>query len=211
MELPTPRRIRVALAVLLWVLVASFAPRFALAAPATQQTAPCYAAAMTALTKQGSLYSQGGALADDPIDYRTGEPYPRTGPESFDCSGLVWWAYAQAGVSIGTSTYQQLNNGVRISCTLDNLNGANTTCWALGDLAFLRYSGGQHVAIYVGAGQFMDCYNHLLGCFRHNPKNDSFYRQNWYQSRRIVSGCENAVFNPGSVYIPVSSAPPLLE
>lgn len=199
------------------LLVALLAPvaSSALAMPAastSQQTAPCYLAAMAALTARGALYSQGGALADDPIDPATGQPYPRTGPDSFDCSGLVWWSYAQAGVEIGTTTYSQINNGVPINCTLANLNGADTTCWTLGDLIFLRYSTGQHVAIYVGSGLFMDCYNHVTGCILHDVSGDSFYGAHFYQARRIVSGCESLTNDPGTpTTIGGAGATPTLE
>lgn len=153
------------------------------------QTAPCYTAALNALNKKGALYSQGGYNSSDPTDPNTGKAYPRTGPNSFDCSGLVWWAYAQAGITIGMTTYTQINNGVSIPCRISDLNGAGTTCWALGDLIFLQYTGGQHVALYAGNGLFMDCYNYSTGCILHNIKTDPFYSAHFWQARRIVSGC----------------------
>jgi len=192
---------------LLLGLVGPARPPVAAAAPRGQTTAPCYAAAVAALTKRGAIYSQGGELAGDPIDPVTLTPYPRTGPNSFDCSGLVWWAYAQAGVTIGSTTYQQQNNGVAIPCTLADLRGAATTCWAPGDLAFLRYTGGQHVAIYVGDGLFMDCYNHDTGCILHNPALDDFYHDHWWQARRIVDGCAGLTTNPGTPSDPAPTAP----
>lgn len=174
--------------------------------PSVDENTPCLKAAMAAVTRQGAIYSQGGALADDPINPATGQPYPRTGPNSFDCSGLIWWAYHQAGVSIGTSTSSQVSNGTAISCTLANLRGSATTCWAPGDLIFLRYGGssagpgsgsGQHVAIYVGNGLFMDCYNHTVGCIMHDVSRDSFYQRHFWQARRIVGGCEGMTTDPG--------------
>lgn len=161
-----------------------------------QDTAPCYRAAIAALTQQGASYSQGGALAGDPIG-ADGQVLPRTGPHSFDCSGLVWWAYAQAGLPIGMTTAAQIDDGTTIACTLDDLNGADTDCWAPGDLIFLRYEGGRHVAIYVGSGLFMDCYSHAVGCVLHAVADDPFYRRHFEQARRIVSGCEGAALNPG--------------
>lgn len=120
------------------------ATRLAYAAPPDQtdpaaSPAPCYHAALAALAAQGAIYSQGGYLPDDPINPTTGQPYPRLGPESFDCSGLVSAAYAHAGVTIGTTTATQLTAGEPISCTLADLHDADTTCWALGDLMFLVY------------------------------------------------------------------------
>lgn len=175
--------------------------------PAVDANTPCLKAAMSAVTRQGAIYSQGGALNDDPINPATGQPYPRTGPNSFDCSGLVWWAYQQTGMSIGTSTSSQVNDGTAISCTLADLGGGATTCWAPGDLIFLRYGGssagpgsgsGQHVAIYVGSGLFMDCYNHTVGCILHDVSQDSFYRHHFWQARRIVGGCEGLTTDPGT-------------
>lgn len=44
---------------------------------------------------------------------RLGRPYVwgATGPDQFDCSGLVQWAYAKAGVHLDRTTYQQINDG----------------------------------------------------------------------------------------------------
>ena len=167
------------------------------ALPAEPITAPCYRAVAAALSRQGARYSQGGALADDPRG-ADGLPLPRTGPASFDCSGLVWWAYAQAGVPVGHTTYQQLDDGVGLACTLDDLRGVFTRCWAPGDLVFLRYPAGQHVAIYAGSGLFMDCFNHRVGCVLHDVSRDPFYRAHFLQARRIVGGCEDMALDPGA-------------
>lgn len=47
---------------------------------------------------------------------RLGRPYVwgATGPNQFDCSGLVQWAYAQAGVHLDRTTYQQINEGIPV-------------------------------------------------------------------------------------------------
>jgi cell wall-associated NlpC family hydrolase len=48
---------------------------------------------------------------------RLGCPYVwgATGPDRFDCSGLVKWAYAQAGIRLDRTTYDQINDGVPVS------------------------------------------------------------------------------------------------
>ncbi|GAY13957.1 C40 family peptidase [Mycobacterium sp. shizuoka-1] len=48
---------------------------------------------------------------------RLGCPYVwgATGPDRFDCSGLVKWAYAQAGVRLDRTTYDQINDGVPVA------------------------------------------------------------------------------------------------
>jgi cell wall-associated NlpC family hydrolase len=165
--------------------------------PVAPPTAPCFQAVVAALSRQGARYSQGGALPADPRG-PDGLPLSRTGPSSFDCSGLVWWAYAQAGVPVGRNTYEQLEDGVELPCTLDDLRGAETRCWAPGDLVFLRYPEGQHVAIYAGQGLFMDCFNHRVGCVLHDISRDSFYRAHFLQARRIVGGCEGMTIDPGA-------------
>lgn len=47
---------------------------------------------------------------------RLGRPYVwgASGPNQFDCSGLVQWAYAQAGVHLDRTTYQQINDGIPV-------------------------------------------------------------------------------------------------
>lgn len=48
---------------------------------------------------------------------RLGRPYVwgATGPDQFDCSGLTQWAYAQAGVRLDRTTYQQIHDGIPVS------------------------------------------------------------------------------------------------
>jgi cell wall-associated NlpC family hydrolase len=77
---------------------------------------------------------------------KLGSPYvwAASGPSSFDCSGLVVWAFAQAGRSgLPHSTYSLINLGVEVP--LDQLQ--------VGDLVFNGSIG--HVGIYVGGGSFV--------------------------------------------------------
>ncbi|MBK3578525.1 C40 family peptidase [Streptomyces sp. MBT65] len=81
---------------------------------------------------------------------KLGSPYVwgATGPNAFDCSGLVQAAYNSAGVSLPRTTYAQINAGQRVS--RDELRP--------GDLVFF-YSGISHVGIYVGDGQMIHAPN----------------------------------------------------
>ena len=47
---------------------------------------------------------------------RLGRPYVwgATGPDQFDCSGLVQWSYAHAGIHLDRTTYQQINDGIPV-------------------------------------------------------------------------------------------------
>ncbi|OBG31198.1 C40 family peptidase [Mycobacterium sp. E3198] len=51
---------------------------------------------------------------------RLGRPYVwgATGPDQFDCSGLVQWSYARAGVHLGRTTYQQIDDGIPVPRSL---------------------------------------------------------------------------------------------
>jgi cell wall-associated NlpC family hydrolase len=61
----------------------------------------------------------------------------------FDCSGLVQFVYAQLGVSIPRTTYEQFNAGAHIS----------RADLRPGDLVFFDHIG--HVGIYIGDGRFI--------------------------------------------------------
>jgi peptidoglycan DL-endopeptidase CwlO len=70
-----------------------------------------------------------------------GKPYVfgAAGPNSFDCSGLMQYAWARAGVQLTHYTYTQLNNDTtRIS----------RSQLQPGDLVF--FYGGEHVGMYIG-------------------------------------------------------------
>lgn len=64
------------------------------------------------------------------------------GPDTFDCSGLTSWAYAQAGVYLPHSSAAQASSGA----VVPSLSEAQP-----GDLLFF-YSPISHVSLYVGGG-----------------------------------------------------------
>jgi len=80
-----------------------------------------------ALTRRGDAYVWGAA-----------------GPTTFDCSGLVMWAYAHEGVSLAHLTFDQWNEGEHVP---------NDQAQP-GDLIFLY--GLEHVGLYIGNGLFLD-------------------------------------------------------
>jgi cell wall-associated NlpC family hydrolase len=81
---------------------------------------------------------------------KLGSPYVwgATGPNAFDCSGLVQAAYRSAGISLPRTTYSQIDAGRRVS----------RSELLPGDLVFF-YSGVSHVGIYVGHGQMIHAPN----------------------------------------------------
>jgi len=88
-----------------------------------------------------------GALALQAALSRRGDPYVwgAAGPNSFDCSGLVVWAFAQEGISLPHFTGDLWNSGVHVP--RDDLQP--------GDLVFF-YPDISHVGIYIGDGLMVD-------------------------------------------------------
>lgn len=78
---------------------------------------------------------------------RRGDPYVwgAAGPNAFDCSGLVLWAYAQVGISLPHYTGDQWNMGIHVS--RNDLQP--------GDLVFF-YPTIEHVGLYIGNGLMVD-------------------------------------------------------
>jgi cell wall-associated NlpC family hydrolase len=97
------------------------------AAPVAAPTQAAQVAVDTALAQLGDAYVWGGA-----------------GPDSFDCSGLVQYAYAAAGVDLPHSSSMQSTIGTPVAYT--DLQP--------GDLVFF-YSPVSHVAMYIGNGQIV--------------------------------------------------------
>ncbi len=80
-----------------------------------------------ALSRIGSPYSWGGS-----------------GPNAFDCSGLVMWSFQQAGISLPHSSQALARGGQPVSA--DQMQP--------GDLV-TYYSDASHVGIYIGDGMMV--------------------------------------------------------
>ena len=78
---------------------------------------------------------------------KVGDPYvwAAAGPNAFDCSGLVVWAYAQVGISLMHFTGDLWNEGEHVS----------RSELEPGDLVFF-FADISHVGIYVGNGLMVD-------------------------------------------------------
>ncbi|SDK74590.1 C40 family peptidase [Streptomyces indicus] len=75
-----------------------------------------------------------------------GKPYVwgAAGPDSYDCSGLTQKAWAQAGISLPRTTWDQVKVGTTV--TVENAKP--------GDLVFF-YDDISHVGIYIGNGEMI--------------------------------------------------------
>ncbi|SEO47108.1 NlpC/P60 family protein [Trujillonella endophytica] len=85
-------------------------------------------------------------VAVDTAMAQLGDPYvwAAAGPNAFDCSGLVQYAYAAAGVAVPHSSRMQSTMGVPVA----------RSQLQPGDLVFF-YSPVSHVGIYIGNGQMV--------------------------------------------------------
>ena len=120
------------------------------------------AIANTALSKQGSNYVWGAS-----------------GPNTFDCSGLVWWAHKQNGVNFGRCSTKVLV-GMGQSVARGNLQAGDIILFSSNGKA----SGVHHVGIYVGGGRMV-----------HAPRTgetvkvvnitSGYYNNQYYTARRL--------------------------
>lgn len=88
--------------------------------------------------------SNTGNAVVDAVMTRAGAPYVwgATGPDAFDCSGLMYWAYQQVGKTIPRTSQAQIAGGTPVS--LDNIQPGDIVGY---------YDGITHVGMYIGNGQ----------------------------------------------------------
>jgi cell wall-associated NlpC family hydrolase len=121
------------------------APAPAAPAPAAPATVPVAPAVQTlAAARTAAAPAAARASAVQHALGKIGAPYRwgGAGPAAFDCSGLVSWAFTQAGVPLPRTSRAMSRVGTPVSRA--NLRP--------GDLVFF-YSPVSHVAIYVGNGK----------------------------------------------------------
>jgi cell wall-associated NlpC family hydrolase len=101
----------------------------------------------------GTVSASTAAGAVSVAEAQIGKPYVwgAAGPNSFDCSGLVMFAYAHVGVSIDHFTGDQWNEGAHLN--RDQLRP--------GDLVFFAYDTSNpatihHVGMYIGNGEMVE-------------------------------------------------------
>ncbi|MFD8083164.1 NlpC/P60 family protein [Kitasatospora sp. NPDC059722] len=100
------------------------------------------------VAKPPAAGSSRGAAALSYAATKIGSPYvwAATGPNSFDCSGLMVWAFDQAGVSLPRTSQEQAGAGTRIGTDLSQAQP--------GDL-LIFFNDAHHVGIYAGNGQVL--------------------------------------------------------
>jgi cell wall-associated NlpC family hydrolase len=120
---------------------AELAQQQAAAQQAAQQQAQQLAQQQQQLQSVPGVSGRAG-IAVAYVESKLGDPYVwgATGPDAFDCSGLMEAAWAAAGVSIPRDTYDEVAG----------LQQIPVSDVQPGDL--IQYYGGSHVGMYIGNG-----------------------------------------------------------
>ncbi|MEG0297089.1 MAG: C40 family peptidase [Clostridium sp.] len=105
-----------------------------------------------------------------------GDPYVwgATGPNGFDCSGLMVYIYGKNGISLPRTSESQINAGRRVS------QGE----LAPGDMVFFNtYAQVSHVGIYIGNGQFIHAGSNGVAI---NSIYESYYSSRYCGATRVL-------------------------
>lgn len=111
------------------------------------------------------------------LKQQIGKPYVygAAGPDSFDCSGLVYYCYNQfsdeIGEKLGRTTYDQIKQGTKVDT-------ADMDEWEPGDLVF-PHEG--HVVVYIGSGKCIEAMQTGTNVMVHD-----YSRITTYAVRRIL-------------------------
>lgn len=93
------------------------------------------------------------------LNEQVGKPYAwgATGPDSFDCSGLIYYSFNRSGAK---SISRQTAQGYYNSCTKIKASDRQP-----GDLVFWANSGGRvyHVGVYIGNNMMINAENENVG------------------------------------------------
>ncbi|MPQ30248.1 glycoside hydrolase [Clostridium estertheticum] len=97
-------------------------------------------------SRGGATVSQGAIVAYASNFLGTPYLWGGTTPSGFDCSGFTQYVYAHFGISVGRTTFDQINDGVEVS--RDNLQP--------GDLVFFgSFANPHHMGMYIGDNNYI--------------------------------------------------------
>lgn len=107
---------------------------------------------------------------------KLGLPYALggVGPASFDCSGLTQWAFAQAGITLPRTSFEQASAGVHV----------DRAAIQAGDLVFFDANGpgASHVGIATGPTTAISATTH--GVREHMTTGD-YWGAHYFGARRV--------------------------
>ena len=108
-----------------------------------------------------------------------GKPYVwgAQGPNAYDCSGLMYWAYGKAGVSMMRTSQTQFNSQPHV---------ASKSQLKPGDLVYFNTEAGPgptHVGMYIGGGKMVQA-PHTGDVVKVTSLNDPYYVQTYAGATR---------------------------
>jgi cell wall-associated NlpC family hydrolase len=112
--------------------------------------------------------------------YLWGGADPRKG---FDCSGFVQYLYAQAGVQLPRTTYEQVKKGQVVTDVHDLMPG---------DAVFFDSGGGDihHEGLYIGGGQFIHA-PHTGDVVKISSLSEPYYASQFAGGRRFIAPADS--------------------
>jgi cell wall-associated NlpC family hydrolase len=127
-------------------------------APSTGTSSKAQAALAAAMTQIGTPYRSGG-----------------TAPGGFDCSGLVYWAFAKAGISLPRTSFAQYGAGTPVQ----------SSSIQAGDLVFFDTAGpgASDVGIATGPNTAVSATTH--GVMTHSIR-DGYWGSHYVGARRVA-------------------------
>lgn len=147
--------------------------------PTIASNRPSSNAASTPRTRETQYLGVPGELVVQTALTLLGRPYAPggSGPERFDCSGLVSYVYAQSGIEVPRTVAAQFE--VSEPVPADRVSA--------GDLLFFRISGDEpsHVAIAIGDGSFVHAPSER-GRVRLERLDAAYWTARFQEARRVL-------------------------
>lgn len=105
------------------------------------------------------------------------------GDDGFDCSGLIQYAYAQAGIALPRQSRDQARSGTAVARSEENLRP--------GDILTFAQSGRRitHVGLYIGDGRFIHSASRgvQVSTLGTGDPNGAWWYKRWIGVRRVVA------------------------
>jgi cell wall-associated NlpC family hydrolase len=147
-------------------------PTPAPAAPADPPAAPQPVGTMGAAPPAGGYAIAGTALGLRGSPYRNGG----SDPSGFDCSGFIWYVFAQHGIRVPRTVGELFHAGVDV----------NPNALEAGDLIFFSTEapGASHVGMAIGGDEFVHAPN-TRGTVRVERLTSSYWSSRYVGAKRL--------------------------
>ena len=106
------------------------------------------------------------------VRYKYGGASPKTG---FDCSGLLYWIYAQYNIKLPRTAVEQSRHGAKVA----------KASLVQGDIVAFKPPSGYHTGIYSGNGRFVHS-PRSGGKVREDKLADPYWSRYYIGARRVL-------------------------